>query len=324
MIRLGLVGCGEHAEIGHAIPLARYKVAHPDEVQLTAACDLELERAEAFCRRYGFSTAYSNLDQMLARHALDACITVVPVERIAELGIKLLQRGMTCAIEKPLGASLAQAGALLDCARATRTRNMVSVNRRFIPLLNRAVEWVRGAGPLRYVRCTMTRHARTESDFLWTTAVHAVDTLRYIAGKVTDATLRKLNKGTVSAQWYAIDLEFENGVSGRIDVLPTAGMLEETYELLGESFRAIVTSPFGPERGLWCYRERCLAIHESSEGQPEDVISGFYDETATFIRGLALNEPLRPSVEDVHPSVELCHRIASMAVQSGQFSLTPS
>ena len=321
MIRLALIGCGEHSESGHAIPLARYKAAHPAEIELTAACDLNLERAQLFCHQYGFTNAYRNVDEMLARHNLDGCIAVVPVERISELGIKLLGLRIPCVVEKPLGASLAEAKALLDSARATRTMSMVSVNRRFMPFLNRALEWTRTAGSLRYVRCVMTRQERREPEFLWATAVHAVDALRYIAGKVVDAKIRALGHAKGAAEWYAIDLSFENGISGSLDVLPTAGMLEETYELIGEGFRALVTCPFGPQRGLHCFRENRLALVETaSESMPEDVLNGCYDEAAEFVRALTLKETARPSIEEVFPSVELC-RTMSKALEENEEKL---
>jgi myo-inositol 2-dehydrogenase / D-chiro-inositol 1-dehydrogenase len=311
MIRLGLIGCGEHSESGHAIPLARYQAAHPGEVELTAACDLNLARAQFFCRQYGFINAYRDADEMLAQRKLEGCLAVVPVQKISELGIKLLGLGIPCVIEKPLGASLAEAKALLDAARATRTMNMVSVNRRFMPFLNRALEWTRNAGPLRYVRCTLTRHARREPEFLWATAVHAVDALRHSAGQIVDAKIHVIGRAGGSAEWYAINLSFENGVSGRLDVLPTAGMLEETYELIGEGFRASVTCPFGPERGLRCFRENRLVQAEvASENLPEDVLNGCYDEAAEFIRALTRKEPAFPSIQEVFPSVELCWAMA--------------
>jgi predicted dehydrogenase len=311
MIRLGLIGCGEHSASGHAIPLARYQAAHPGEIELTAACDLNLERAQLFCRQYGFIHAYRDVDEMLAQSKLDGCIAVMPVQKISELGIKLLGLGIPCVVEKPLGASLAEAKALLDAARATRTMNMVSVNRRFMPFLNRALEWVRNAGSLRYARCTLTRHARREPEFLWATAVHAVDALRHIAGEVADANICMLGRTGGSTEWYAINLSFENGVSGRLDVLPTAGMLEETYEVIGEGFRASVTCPFGPERGLRCFRENRLVLLEAaSENMPEDVLNGCYDEAAEFIRALTVKRVARPSIEEVFPSVELCLTMA--------------
>jgi hypothetical protein len=80
------------------------------------------------------------MHQMLARHQLDACIAVVPLEKIPQVGIQLLERRMPCSVEKPLGASLADVHGLYDSARATGTPNMVSVNRRFMPFLNRALD----------------------------------------------------------------------------------------------------------------------------------------------------------------------------------------
>src|ERR1700687_3533502 len=98
MSRLGIIGCGEHAESGHAIALSRYKGAHPDEIELTSACDLNLDKAQFFCCQYGFKTAYRDVDEMLARQKLDGCITVVPVDRISELGIKILRLGLPCTV----------------------------------------------------------------------------------------------------------------------------------------------------------------------------------------------------------------------------------
>ena len=291
--------------------MSRYKAINPGEIELTAACDLNLERAQLFCRQYGFMSAYRDVDEMLAREKPDGCIAVVPVERISELGIKLLRLGIPCLVEKPLGASLAEGKALLNAARSAHTMNMVSVNRRFMPFLNRALEWTRNAGSLRYVRCMLTRHARREREFLWATAVHAIDALRYVAGGIIDAKIAELGPDAGTAAWYAIDLRFENGISGRVDVLPTSGMVEESYELIGENFRAIVTCPFGPERGFRCFRDNRLSLTENaSESMPEDVLNGCYDETAEFIRALAQNRPARPSVEEVFPSVELCLAMA--------------
>jgi virulence factor len=313
MIRLGLIGCGAHAESGHAIPLARYRAAHSDELVLAAVCDLQIARALAFCKRYGFVAAYRSVDEMLRQENLDGCIAVVPSENISELGIKLLNLGIPCVVEKPLGATLAEARALLDSAAATKTPNMVSVNRRFMPSLNRAIAWVRNAGTLRYVHCTLARHARQESEFLWATAVHAVDTLRHIAGQVLTFDLRTLRAPSGATAWYALDLKFESGVSGRIDVLPTAGMVEETYELFGDGFRASVTCPFGPQLGWRRFRDGRLIEAENVPAEtPEDIVNGCYEETAAFIEGLSGGTP-KPSIAEVFPSVELCFEIARIA-----------
>lgn len=310
MIRLGLIGCGEHSESGHAIPLARYNAVHPGEIALSAVCDLEMDRAEHFCGKYGFRSAYGSVDAMLEREKLDACIAVVPVERISQVGITLLKSGIVCCVEKPLGSSMDEVNLLLAEARTTGTANMVSVNRRFMPFLNRAIAWTHEAGPLRYLRCTFTRNARREPEFLWGTAVHAVDTLRCIGGNVAEAKVQTMKGVPGLAEWYAIDLRFEKGICGRIDVLPTAGVQEETYELMGENFRALVTCPFGPQLGWRGFRDNRLEIEEvAPEGTAEDLLNGCYDETAEFIRSLRERQPPSPSIEGVYPSVELCWQL---------------
>lgn len=314
MIRLGLIGCGEHSEGGHAVPLARYKAAHPEEVELTAVCDLKLERSRLFCSRYGFLQAYADMNEMLGRHDLDACIAVVPVEKIPQVGIQLLERHMPCVVEKPLGASLKEVETLRNAARATGTRNMVSVNRRFMPFLNRALAWSKEQAPFRYVRCTFTRHARSEPQFLSETGVHAMDTMRYIAGEIRNANIRTFKPAESAADWYAIDLEFANGVLGRIDVLPTSGLREETYEIAGEGFRTVVTCPFGPQRGFRCFRESRMVLEEQeSAATTEDVVNGFYDEAAELIGALRGKRALKPSIEDVFPSVQLSLNLAAEA-----------
>ena len=313
MIRVGLIGCGAHAESGHAIPLARYKAAHPDKILLAAVCDLQIERAREFNRKYGFLAAYRDVDEMLRQENLDGCITVVPPENISELGIKLLSLGIPCVVEKPLGASLAEAQALRDSAAATKTSNMVSVNRRFMPVLNRAIEWTSHAGRLRYVHCTFARHARQEPEFLWATAVHAIDTLRHIAGQIVAFDLRALKARSGATAWYAVDLQFENGISGRVDVLPTAGMVEETYDLFGDGFRTSVTCPFGPKLGWRSFRDGRLVEAENVPAEtPEDIVNGCYDEAAAFLEALSGGTP-KPSIAEVFPSIELCFAVARTA-----------
>ena len=311
-VRLGLIGCGEHSELGHATPLARYAAKHPDAVVLSAACDLRLERAKTFLQKYRFARAYQDADEMLEREKLDVCIAVVPVERIPEIGIKLLRANMRCVVEKPLGTTIAEVRRLLEVAKTTGTANMVSVNRRFMPFLNSGMKWAEAAGKLRYLYCAMLRHARTEPDFLRFTAIHALDTMRFIGGEIRASEIHTLTQAT--PRWYAIDLQFENGVHGRIDVLPTAGMVEERYELLGDDFRAVITSPFGPQRSLRCYRENRLMLEEIAGTEtPEDVTQGFYGEATELIQALSNGKRLNPSIEDVFPSVELCFQLADRA-----------
>lgn len=316
MIRLALLGCGEHSRSSHAAPLARYAAQNPGEVDLVAACDLNLQRAEEFCRDFGFARAYTDVETMIAMELVDGCVSVMPIERIVDVGVMLLARKIPCVIEKPLGTSPSEAERLASTARETGTPHMVSVNRRFMPFLNQALSWTRQIGPLQYVRAMQVRHARAEPDFIWSTAIHVVDALRHVAGEVKNFNTEVRRQSELSCLWYVISLHFENGIVGRIEVLPTAGMVEESYELLGEGFRARVVAGSGTQRSLQCWREGQLELEEhSSNKEPEDLRNGSYEEVVEFVRALRTRTQPRPSVQDILPSALICFAIAESAAR---------
>jgi predicted dehydrogenase len=311
MIRLALIGCGEHSRTSHAIPLARYASHHVNEIQLSAACDLNIERAETFCREYGFLRAYSDLQSMLATESVDACVSVMPMESIVSTAVKLMQLRIPCVIEKPLGTSMAEAETLARVANETQTPHMVSVNRRFMPFLNRARAWTAECGPLQYVRATQVRHLRSEPDFIWSTGIHALDALRYLAGDIISFDCKVTDKPELSASWYEISLQFESGAHGRLEVVPTAGMVEESYELFGEGFRAQIVAGSGTQRSLRCWRNGTLEVEAiSDESEPEDLRNGSYEEVVEFVNAMKSGRHPRPSVHDILPSAKICFSIA--------------
>jgi predicted dehydrogenase len=311
MIRLALLGCGEHSRSSHATPLARYAAQNPGEIELVAACDLNLDRATEFCREFGFARAYTDVEAMLATERVDGCVSVMPMERIVDSAVMLLERKIPCVIEKPLGTSPSQAERLASATRVTGTPHMVSVNRRFMPFLNQALSWTRNIGPLQYVRATQVRHARNEPDFIWSTAIHVLDALRHCAGEVKTYSTEVHMQAGLSALWYLVSLRFENETWGRIEVLPTAGMVEESYEMFGEGYRARVVAGSGTQRSLECWRAGRLELEKhSSKAEPEDLRNGAYDEVVEFVRALRTGAQPRPSVEEILPSALICFAIA--------------
>jgi hypothetical protein len=125
--------------------------------------------------------------------------------------------------------------------------------------------------------------------------------------------------GAKSVPWYTIHLHFQSGADGRVDVLPTTGMLEETYDLFGDDFRVSVTCPFGRKRGWLAHRQGVIAQEEIAPADmPEDVLNGCYDETGAFIEMLRGGRALQPTIADVAPSVEICMSIAkSLELKKG-------
>src|ERR1051325_6944118 len=312
MIRIAIAGCGEHSRTSHAAPLARYAAAHPNEIELAAACDLNLDRAVEFCRSFGFIRPYEDLDEMLSVEKLDACVSVMPMEKIVGMGIKLLERRLPCVIEKPLGTSLTEIEKLGQVARDTQTPHMVSVNRRFMPYLNQARSWIHDHGPLRYLRASQVRHRREEADFIWSTAIHVVDALRYIAGEVATFDVTQ----PPNTQWYVISLRFASGTVGQIEVLPTAGMVEESYEFFADGCRARVTAGSGAQVSLRWWEDGALVIEShAGEEQPEELRNGAYQEVEEFVRALQTGARPQPCIDDILPSARISFAIADLVRQ---------
>jgi len=318
MIRIAIVGCGEHSRSSHAAPLARYAAQHPGAIELTAACDLDATRASDFCQTFGFQRVYTDMNQMLTSEKPDACVCIMPIDHIVEKGIELLERRLPCVIEKPLGSSLADIEKLACVARDTQTPHMVSVNRRFMPYLNRVRSWLREVGPPRYVRATQVRHARDEDDFIWSTAIHVLDAMRYMVGEIKSFATQVIQSNS-AAKWYLISLQFEDGGNGCIEILPTSGMVEESYEFFGEGFRARITAGSGTQRTLefWHDKERVDA-DSADENEPEDLRNGSYQEVEEFVSALRTGRQPYPPIEEILPSARICFAIADSIRNSSQ------
>ncbi len=306
MIRLALIGCGAHAETAHAQPLAYYVTQHPGQVELIATCDTAPERADRFCREYGFARTYVDTTQMLDEVQPDAVVATVPIEETPRIGADLLRRGIPCVLEKPPGRFMDEALALAEVARETGTPHMVSMNRRFSPYLTRAATWATAAAPLRLIHARMTRHARTEPEFLWGTGIHVVDAVCSIGGDIAgyDVVDRGVADGHV---WYFITIEFLFGPTAIVELLPTAGAIDETFELASDGFQAFART-MGPQgESACCWKDGKVWLGAAT--RPDDPLylrDGSYEETSAFLHGLLTGAPLRPTLHDVLPALRIC------------------
>lgn len=305
MLKLVLIGAGAHSRSSHAPSLAKYATDHPGRISLAAVCDLDIEKARSFQREFGFQKVYRDFEEMILKEKPNACICVMPVHLIAEMAIKLVQFGVPILLEKPPGVNIEEARHLDAVVRSTGVPNMVSANRRFDPCLRQGIEWANQQELFRYVRASIMRNQRREPEFLWGTAFHCVDALREIAGKVTNFEVSPMYGGQVT--WFHLDLEFQYGSSGSLDVIPTCGCTEEKYEIFGENFRVEIWVGSCPQSGVRCWRNGEIAVDENLPGDlPGFIRGGTYAETEEFINALLEDRVPRPSVKDVLPSAEIC------------------
>lgn len=333
MLKIAVIGGGDHSRKNHLPALAAFVSRNPGAVEFAAFCDLRCEVAESVGRQYGAGRVYTGVAEMLAGERLDGCIAVTPVQATAAVAQQVITAGIPLLMEKPPGATVQEARRVCALVKRSRARVMVSVNRRFDPALTAAAAW-RGSRPLEFVRATMLRHSRREPEFITDTAIHCVDALRWIAGDVRRTEVESRVVGGV--RWYSVRLAFESrpcdhrehtpGASGVLEVMPTCGAKGETYELFGPDYRVLARAGES-ESGEWTAWENGVVARHAGpvDGAALWEVNGTYAETAEFVAALRENRPPRPSPADVLQSVELCRRIAGSAAHTaGQPARRPA
>jgi predicted dehydrogenase len=312
MIKIVVVGAGSHSQGNHLPSLARYVTEHPGQIELAGLCDLRRERAVEMAAQYGFARAYVDLDEMLRLEQPDGCVAVTPIPVTREIATRIIEAGVPLLMEKPPGATLAEARQIVELVDRTGAHVMVSMNRRYDSALRVALDWW-GERPLHYVRGTIVRVDRREPDFFYGTAIHPFDTLREIAGDVREVSVDERRDGEV--RWYVARLGFERGTAGILEVLPTSGSMGESYELHGPGCRALARAG-GPDTGeVRCWEDGQLVIDENPTlGDPTFVRNGTYAETCAFIASLG-EGIVHPTPAEVLQTVELCE-----CIQQGECS----
>jgi predicted dehydrogenase len=304
VVKVALIGCGSHCRQNHAPAMAHYAKDHPDEVTLVATCDLDAERASSFAQIYGFGTSYTDHVKMLEKEQIDGVVAVMRIEDTSAMAIDLMRRGIPNVVEKPMGATLDEVRAIVDAAEETGTPNMVSVNRRFQPVLRRGVDWVREQEtPIRFARAFILRHNRREEFFVSGTAIHPIDALREIGGDIVDHRAKVLPGPT---DWYHFEFDYASGAAAVLDVLPSEGSVEEGYEIYGENWRVDIRVEASPDPHVMCWKDKELVVDEHPPSdEPSYIRIGPYAEMHEFVTALSEGRKPWPSVGEVYPSVEL-------------------
>jgi len=313
MLRIALLGAGSHSEWAHGPSLARYAEEHPGEVTLAAVCDRREERARLFCAKFGFARAYPDLEEMLHAEMLDACWVVAPVESTRELAGRVMEHGLPTFLEKPPGNNLEEAWELAEIAARKGTPNMVAFNRRWAPCTRQALAWAEERGPFEYLYARMLRLNRRDERFAFGTGIHLLDCVRAL-GETAMWGLKSartaVTHAAAGAPNFHVDLTLGSG-PGRCDILPTCGLLDESYTLFGRNCTVAFALPWTGGAGitsegraeLWV--EGKLAEAHTWPAEPTFVNSGFYGEAMEFISALQEGRSPSPTCQQAVDSVAL-------------------
>jgi predicted dehydrogenase len=230
--KICLVGCGDIALHQHGPSIALYAKETADTT-FAACCDVDEARAKKFAEAFGIANYYTDMDEMLDREKPDAVSLNVPVALTCKIACVILAKGYPLITEKPPGMDADENNRMASAARGIPNR--VAFNRRYMPVVTRAMELLDsfGAGSVMDISYRMVRVNRRDADFA-TTAIHGIDLVRHVAGAdytKLDMRYAELPQygGTVAN--FHLQGETRNGVRVSMDFLPMSGVNTERLEI---------------------------------------------------------------------------------------------
>ncbi len=130
-LAIGFLGAGYIAD-WHAAALRTVQGA-----RLTAVCDRDEDKANAFAARHGIARVHTSLDAMLSESQLDAIHLLLPAELHAQATTQIIDAGVDVLLEKPMAVTVEECESLIEHARSARVKLGVGHNFLFAPIYER-------------------------------------------------------------------------------------------------------------------------------------------------------------------------------------------
>ena len=228
-LRVAMVGAGYFAQFH----LEGWRDAG---APVAALCDLDAGRADALAQRFGVGRCFADVHAMLDTVQPELLDVVLPPAAQATVVHAALERRIPVICQKPFGVDMAQARAMTQAAKAQATPLVIHENFRFTPWFREARRLIDtghlgevygisfrlrpgdGQGPGAYL--DRQPYFQTMPQLLVReTAVHFIDTFRFLLGEVVAVTarLRRLNPAIRGEDAALIVFDFEHQRSGLFD-----------------------------------------------------------------------------------------------------------
>lgn len=227
--RIGLIGTGYFSQF-------HLRGWQQCGAKVTAVCDVDQARAKKAAAEFGVAESYVDYKALLARDDLDVIDIALPPAHQLEVVSAALARGVPIICQKPFATSYAQAHAIATRASAQRVPLLIHENFRFMPWYRESKRLIEngqlgklhavmfrlrpgdGQGPNAYLD-RQPYFQQMRRFLVAETAIHFIDTFRYLLGEVlaVSARLRRVNPHIAGEDAGAITFEFRSGAIGLLD-----------------------------------------------------------------------------------------------------------
>lgn len=205
-------------------------------IEIVAVCDADADKAQRSAQQFGAAHALSNIEELFALPNIDLLDIITPPASHAALVSQAVSLGIPTICQKPFAARYSQALALTELAEHADVPLIVHENFRFMPwyremrrqidagLLGKlhSVSFRLRPGDGQGLDAYLSRQPyfqKLPRFLVAETAVHFIDTFRYLCGEVKSvyAHLRRLNPAIAGEDAGFIHFEFASGATGSLD-----------------------------------------------------------------------------------------------------------
>lgn len=311
-VRVALIGAGAMANAVHYPSLSEMK-----DVEMMAVCDLDLGKALKTAEQFSIPNVYTDYGKMLNETKPHAVYVLMPPHQVFDVAVDVMRRKHHLFIEKPPGVNAQQNRQLARHAKENRVLTMVGFQRRYVPIINTLKKKVEKRGHLHtvevnFIKCTPdVRYYDGAIDILSCDAVHAVDTLRHLAGgDVVDvvSSVRALNAPDPNASYALVN--FSTGITGVLKTNWACGHRVFSVEMHATGMSAYTE----PDVGGAIYKDGAAEPqkYDPAKCAKSDKMwrrLGFFGENRHFIDCIKSRKQPYSCLADTVATMELVERI---------------
>ena len=207
-----------------------------DTVDISALTNRDLAKGQALAARYGVPRVYGQVEEMLDRERPDLLDIITTPATYRQYIAAAAQRGIAVICQKPFGRSFGEAVQLVEIAEQAGIPLVVHENFRWQPWYREARRLI-DAGRLGVLHSAAFRlrpgdgqGAQAYLDrqpyfqqmprlLVYETAIHWIDTFRFLIGEVAAvyARLRRINPVIAGEDAAYIVFEYDSGATGLFD-----------------------------------------------------------------------------------------------------------
>jgi predicted dehydrogenase len=223
-LKIVLIGGGDRAKT--VIYPAFADLRGQGKVEIAGLCHTNTQRRKEIADQYGLTGRWGesgiyDYRRMIKELEPDAAVVIGHPNIMFDCWVWCLEQGLHLFIEKPPGLSIHQARALTVLAGRGKRVTQVAFQRRYSPMVSMLREECLKRGPLHLALCKFYKneprdnfHAR---DHMMDDTVHAIDTLRWMAGsEITGVDSCTGRNGVSDINLITAQLRFANGCVGQL------------------------------------------------------------------------------------------------------------